>query len=158
MKRLCGIFMAFASVLAIAGLAGAAAPAPKNFVAVLSPDCPQAAKSWRGVAVFHLNANGSVRYKVIANNIDQALIAGHIHVLPSGAIVQDLNVTAPAEAHGVVAEGTFTNPTLVAGILAGNDYYVNLHTATCFLPGAVRGPLREAPKGAATAASRAARR
>ena len=163
MKRVCGIFMAFASVLAIAGLAGAAAPTPKNFVAVLSGECPQAENNWRGVAVFHLNADGSMRYKVIANNIDEALIAGHIHFLPPGEprgpIVQDLSVTAPAEAHGIVAQGTFTNPDLVAGILAGNDYYVNLHTTTCLLPlGAVRGPLREAPKGAGTAASRRAPR
>jgi hypothetical protein len=55
-------------------------------------------------------------------------------------------VIAPAEAHGVVAEGTFTNPAFIAGLLAGNDYYVNLHTETCFLPlGAVRGPLKVAP-------------
>jgi hypothetical protein len=162
-KTLCGIFMTFASVLVLAGLAGAAAPTPKNFVAVLSGECPQAENNWRGVAVFHLNADGTIRYKVIANNIDEPLIAGHIHFLPPGEprgpIVQDLFVTAPAEAHGIVAEGTFTNPDLVAGILAGNDYYVNLHTATCLLPlGAVRGPLRAAPKGSGTLASRSARR
>jgi hypothetical protein len=48
----------------------------------------------------------------------------------------------------VIAKGTFTNPTLVAGLLAGAEYYVNLHTATCLLPlGAVRGPLEAAPPG-----------
>jgi hypothetical protein len=57
-------------------------------------------------------------------------------------------VTAPAEAHGIVAQGTFTNLVLVAGLLAGSNYYVNLHTVTCFLPlGAVRGPLKAAPPG-----------
>jgi hypothetical protein len=88
----------------------------------------------------------------VANNIDQPIIAGHIHVLPPGdlflGIVQDLGTVAPAEHQGVVAEGTFTNPTLVAGLLAGAEYYVNLHTETCFLPlGAVRGPLEASPPG-----------
>lgn len=152
MKTLCGIFMALALALVLAGLAGAAAPEPKNFVAVVSGECPQAQSNWRGVAIFHLSKSGTIRYKVIANNIDEPLIAGHIHFLPPGAergpVVQDLHVTAPAEAHGIVAKGTFDNPDLVAGLLAGNDYYVNLHTETCFLPlGAVRGPLRAAPPG-----------
>jgi hypothetical protein len=152
MKRVCGIFMALAFGLVLAGLAGAAAPTPKNFVAVLRGECPQAQRNWRGVAVFHLTKSGTIRYKVVANNIDEPLIAGHIHFLPPGAergpVVQDLNVTAPAEAHGIVAKGTFVNPDLVAGILGGNQYYVNLHTETCFLPlGAVRGPLRLAPRG-----------
>lgn len=152
MKRLCGVFIALALALILAGLAGATAPEPKTFVAVLSGECPQADNDWRGLAIFHLGDDGTVVYKVIANNIDEALIAGHIHFLPPGEprgpVVQDLGVTAPAEANGVVAEGTFTNPTLVAGLLAGNDYYVNLHTQTCFLPlGAVRGPLQPAPPG-----------
>lgn len=151
MNRICGIFVAFASALALAGFAAAADREPKKFVAVLSGECPQADANWRGVAVFHVNDDGTVDYKVIANNIDEALIAGHIHFLPPGEergpIVQDLGVTAPPEAHGVVTEGTFSNPALLAGIRAGNDYYVNLHTQTCLLPlGAVRGPLRVAPR------------
>lgn len=150
MKRLCGALIAFGLALGTAGFAGADAPQPKNFVAVLSGECLQAADNWRGVAVFHVVDDSTVRYKVVANNIDEPLIAGHIHFLPPGAprgpVVQDLHVTAPAEAHGIVAEGTFTNPALLAGLLAGNDYYVNLHTETCFLPlGAVRGPLKVAP-------------
>ena len=151
-KTLCGTFIAFALAQVATGFAGAAAPQPKTFVAVLRGECPQADSNWRGVAVFHLGNDGSISYKVIANNVDEPLIAGHIHVLPAGApsgpVVQDLNVTAPAEAHGIVAEGTFENPTLVAGMLAGSDYYVNLHTQTCLLPlGAVRGPLKAAPSG-----------
>ena len=150
MKRLCGIFIAIVAGLALAGIGGAAAPAPTTFHATLSGECPQAASNWRGVALFHLNDDGTIDYKIVANNIDAELSAGHIHLLPPGAasgpIVQDLAVKAPAEAHGVVAEGTFPNSTLVAGLLAGNDYYVNLHTATCLLPlGAVRGPLKVTP-------------
>ncbi len=146
MKTFCGIFMAGLLSLALAGISAAAADTPKTFIAVLSGECPQAADNWRGVAVFQIE-NGTVEYKVVVANIDEALIAGHIHFLPPGAeggpVVQDLNVTAPAEAHGIVAEGTFTNPDVVAGILAGDDYYVNLHTATCLLPlGAVRGAIR----------------
>lgn len=152
MKRFCGTLIAAVVALVASGTAAAAAPEPKTFVAVLSGECPQADADWRGVAVFHLGDDGVVSYKVVANNIDEALIAGHVHFLPPGAtsgpIVQDLGVTAPAEAHGIVAEGTFTNPALVAGLLAGNDYYVNLHTTTCLLPlGAVRGPLTAAPPG-----------
>ena len=151
MRRLCGIFVAFVLALALAGFAAAANPEPKTFVAVLSGECPQADANWRGVAVFHLNEDGTVDYTIVANNIDEALIAGHIHFLPPGEergpVVQDLGVTAPPEAHGVVTEGSFSNPALIAGILAGSDYYVNLHTQTCLLPlGAVRGPLQVAPR------------
>lgn len=150
--KLCGLTVALMSILALSGLALAGPPEPKNFVAVLSGECPQADANWSGVAVFHLNADGSVDYKVVVNNIDEPVIAGHIHFLPPGApagpIVQDLVTIAPAEHQGVIAEGTFTNPTLIAGLLAGDEYYVNLHTETCLLPlGAVRGPLRAAPPG-----------
>jgi|SRR5919108_3048077 hypothetical protein len=157
MKRLCSIIGACvvgacASALVLASLAGADAPEPTNFVAVLRGECPQAEENWTGLAVLHLNDDGTIDYTVVANNVDEALIAGHIHFLPPGEergpIVQDLGVTAPAEAHGVVTEGTFSNPDLIAGLFAGNDYYVNLHTQTCFLPlGAVRGPLQAAPSG-----------
>jgi len=141
MKTFCGIFMALVLVLGAAGVT-AAAPGATTFTAVLSGECAEAESDWRGVAVFRV-ADGEVHYKVIANNIDEPLIAGHIHVLPSGGIVQDLNVEAPANADGIVAEGTFENAALVAAILADpDDYYVNLHTETCFIPGAVRGPLR----------------
>lgn len=152
MRKLCGLVLVLASLVASSGFAGASPPEPKNFVAVLSGECPQADIDWRGVAVFHLNSDGSVDYRVVVNNIDEPVIAGHIHFLPPGEprgpVVQDLGTTGPAEHHGVIATGTFTNPALVAGLLAGADYYVNLHTATCLLPlGAVRGELRGAPPG-----------
>jgi hypothetical protein len=150
MRRLCGLALVLTSVLALSGLALASPPEPKNFVAVLSGECPQADEDWRGVAVLHLNDDGSIDWRVVINNVDEPIIAGHVHFLPPGEprgpIVQDLGITGPAEHHGVIAEGTFTNPTLVAGLLAGAEYYVNLHTETCLLPlGAVRGPLEGAP-------------
>ena len=152
MRKLCGLTVALTSMLVLSGLALASPPEPTNFVAVLSGECPQADADWRGLAVFHLNDDGSIDYKVVINNVDEPIIAGHIHFLPPGEprgpVVQDLGTTAPAEHHGVIAEGTFTNPTLVAGLLAGAEYYVNLHTPTCLLPlGAVRGPLEAAPTG-----------
>ena len=152
MRKLYGLTAILILVLALSGFATASPPEPKTFVAVLSAECPQADANWRGAAVFHLNDDGSVDYKVVVNNIDEPLIAGHIHFLPPGEprgpVVQDLGTVAPAEHHGVVAEGTFTNPALVAGLLAGSEYYVNLHTETCLLPlGAVRGPLAAAPPG-----------
>jgi hypothetical protein len=152
MRKLCGLIVVLTSIFALSGLALASPPEPTNFVAVLSGECPQADEDWRGVAVFHLNDDGSIDYKVVINNVDEPIIAGHIHFLPPGEprgpIVEDLKTTGPAEHQGVIAEGTFTNPTLVAGLLAGAEYYVNLHTATCLLPlGAVRGPLEAAPPG-----------
>ena len=152
MRMLCGLTVVLAAILTLSGLASARPPEPKNFVAVLSGECSQADTNWRGVAVFHLNDDGSTDYKVVVNNVDEAIIAGHIHFLPPGEprgpIVQDLMTTGPAEHHGVIAEGTFINPALVDGLFAGAHYYVNLHTATCLLPlGAVRGPLQAAPPG-----------
>ena len=152
MRKVCGLIVVLTSTFALSGLALASPPEPKNFVAVLSGECPQADENWRGVAVFHLNDDGSIDYKVVINNVDEPIIAGHVHFLPPGEprgpIVEDLKTTGPAEHHGVIAKGTFTNPTLVAGLLAGAEYYVNLHTATCLLPlGAVRGPLEAAPPG-----------
>jgi hypothetical protein len=152
MKKLCGLVLMLASLVAYSGLAVASPPEPNTFVAVLSGECPQADVNWRGVAVFHLNDDGSMDYRVVINNVDEPIIAGHVHFLPPGAsagpVVQDLMTVGPAEHHGVIATGSFTNPALVAGLLAGDDYYVNLHTETCLLPlGAVRGPLRAAPRG-----------
>jgi hypothetical protein len=118
MGKLCVLTVALASILALSGLALASPPEPKNFVAVLKGECPQADENWRGLAVFHLNDNGSIDYKVVVNNVEEAIIAGHIHFLPPGEprgpIVEDLMTTGPAEHHGVIAEGTLTNPTLVA--------------------------------------------
>jgi len=127
--------------------AGAAQQPTRTLVAVLSadeevPGCASATNAARGLAVFHVH-DGTVEFKIIANNLPGAIIAAHIHVAPkgvAGAIVQPLPPTAGAE-NGVVAQGSFTNAALVAAIQANADnYYVNVHTTIC-PTGVIRGQL-----------------
>jgi hypothetical protein len=119
-------------------------------VAVLSaeeevPLCAPATNASGGVAVFHVrdDALGTVDFKVIANNLPGSIVAAHIHVAPKGVagpILQPLPPT-PGVEHGVVAQGSFTNPSLVDAIRADPDgFYVNVHTTTC-PSGVVRGQL-----------------
>lgn len=156
MKKVCGLLAAVAAVavtmIAFAGFASGAPPEAKTFVAVLSGECAQAENNWRGVAIFHVT-DGTVEYRIVVNNLSAPVIAGHIHSLTllaqdpaSLGIVQDLHATGSG--NGVLVTGTFTNPTLVSGMRANpSDYYVNLHTAECLIPGAVRGEIRAAPGG-----------
>ena len=134
-------------VLAGGAAAGAAQPPARTFVAVLSadeevPGCASATNAARGLAVFHVH-DGTVEFKIVANNLPGAIIAAHVHVAPkgvAGAIVQPLPPTAGAE-NGVVARGSFTNAALLAAIQANADnYYVNVHTTVC-PTGVIRGQL-----------------
>jgi hypothetical protein len=138
------------SVLAATPTALAVQPPANTFVAVLSaaeevPHCVPATNASRGVAVFHVrdDALGTVDFQVIANNLPGTIIAAHIHVAPKGVagpIVQPLPPT-PGLEHGVVAQGSFTNPALVAAIRANPDgYYVNVHSTSC-PRGVIRGQL-----------------
>jgi hypothetical protein len=135
-----------------ASVALAEAPAASTFVAVLTaedevPLCAPAGNDARGVAVFHVldEATGLVSYKLVANNIPGNTTAAHIHLAPKGTpgpVVQPLPFT-PGEEQGVVGEGTFTNPALLAAIRANpQNYYVNLHSTVCG-PGVIRGQLDE---------------
>ena len=78
-----------------------------------------------------------------ANNLPGTISAAHIHVAPKGVagpIVQPLPPT-PGVEHGVVAQGSFTNPALVAAIRANPDgYYANVHSTSC-PTGVIRGQL-----------------
>ena len=140
------------ATLAVATVALADAPAPKTFVAVLTaedevPLCGPAGNDARGVAVFHVldEATGLVRYKLVANNIPGNTTAAHIHLAPKGTpggVVQPLPFTPGAE-QGVIGEGTFTNPALLAAMQANpQNYYVNVHSTVCG-PGVIRGQLDE---------------
>jgi hypothetical protein len=152
MTKLIAGFAAGLATLFAAAVALADAPPPKTFVAVLTaedevPLCAPAGNDARGVAVFHVlnQATGLVSYKLVANNIPGNTTAAHIHLAPTGTpggVVQPLAFT-PGEEQGVVGEGTFTNPTLLAAIRANpQNYYVNLHSTVCGA-GVIRGQLDE---------------
>ena len=150
------------TVVVAAGLALLMSPAvavadqsaPGTFLAVLStqeevPLCATATNGARGLALFHVSdeATGEVSYKLVANNLPGAIVAAHIHLAPSGVagpVVQGLALTPGAE-NGVIGQGSFTNPALVAAIQANPaNYYVNVHTAPAGVgcpSGVIRGQL-----------------
>ena len=139
-------------VLLTAALASADAPPPTTFVAVLTADqevplCEPAGSDARGLGIFHVvdQASGTVRWKLVANNLPGDITAAHIHIAPSGVpgpVVQPTLPTPGAE-NGVIGEGTFTNPALLAAMQANPEaYYVNVHTDVCG-PGVIRGQLGE---------------
>lgn len=112
------------------------------------PRCAAANNSDRGVALFKITnaAAGTVSYKVISTNLPGNIVGSpgaHIHgPAPAGTpagILQPLTLTGNEV--GIVAQGTFTNPALVAAALANPQlYYVNVHSTTC-PPGVIRGQL-----------------
>jgi len=130
----------------------ASAQAPTTFVVHLTaaeeiPGCPEGVESGTaGTAVIQVDAEtGEITYRVVVTNLP-GTIAGasgaHIHAGragDTGGVVQGLDLTGLES--GLVAQGTATNPTLAAAILADpSNYYVNVHTTTC-PGGAVRGQL-----------------
>jgi hypothetical protein len=150
MRKLYGVLALAGAALVAVGIAFGAPP-PKMFVAVLNaedevPQCAAAGNDARGLAVFHVvdQTAGTVRFKLIANNVPGTTVASHIHVAPEGVagpIVQGLFAGASTD-NGVLAEGTFTNPALVAAMQADPQaYYVNVHSAPACGPGAIRGQL-----------------
>lgn len=143
------------SALAVAAIAGAAEPPATSFVAVLTPEaevpaCATATNAAGGLAVFHVidEATGTVEYKIVTHNLPGATFAAHIHVAPAGVagpVVQPTPITAGAD-NGVIGEGTFSNPALLAAIRANpQNYYENVHTsgADGCPAGAARGQLDE---------------
>lgn len=136
--------------LLVASVVAADEPPPTTFVAVLSaaeevPTCVPAGNESRGLAIFQVRdaATGMVEFKLVANNLPETPVAAHIHVGPAGVagpVVQPLGVT-PGEENGVIKEGSFMNPALVAALQADPQaYYVNVHTNVC-PAGAIRGQL-----------------
>jgi CHRD domain len=157
-KTLYAVLGILAVALATVGIAAADTPLLTTFVAPLDtaqevPGCPPAGNEARGLATFNVvdEAAGTVEFKIVANNLPGNIVAAHIHRAPpgvAGPVVQPTPPT-PGEENGVVAEGTFTNPALVAAIQADPQaYYVNVHTNVC-PAGAIRGQLGEhGPPGA----------
>ena len=144
-----------AGLVAALTLAAAASPQPmtRTFAIPLTaaqerPLCAAADRSDRGVALFKITnvAAGTVQYKVISTNLPGNIVGSpgaHIHgpalAGQTAGIVQALTLTGNEV--GVVAQGTFTNPALVAAALANPQlYYVNVHSTTC-PQGVIRGQL-----------------
>jgi hypothetical protein len=148
MKRFC-LIAALAGILALGGsLTAMADRAPReNFAVPLSGDqeVPPRDTRARGVAIFHVNDDGTaVAYKLNVANIEN-VIAAHIHVGiagENGPIV--VHLFGPAAAgggriQGTIGEGVFTAADLT-GPLAGDPLsdllnamrtggaYVNVHT------------------------------
>lgn len=143
-------------LLAIAALAlpatAAAAPARTNlFIAHLVgvQETPPNDSAAQGQVIMHVNADGTVSYKLIVANISNVFMA-HIHVAPRGVpgpIKQWLYQQSgtpqllPGRTDGILAQGTFTaSPALLAAIENG-DAYVNVHTLQ-HPGGEIRGQLR----------------
>ena len=151
MKKLCALLglVALAIVVVPAtAFAGSKAQKPKKLVVVMTaaqevPTCEPATNAARGNAVFRITdaATGTVKYRLVANNLPGDITAAHIHQSPvgqPGAIVQPLALTAGAE-NGVIGRGTFDNPELVAALQSDpSGYYVNVHSSSC-TTGVIRG-------------------
>jgi len=159
MRKLHGLVVLSLAAAAAVPPALAAPPSPMTFVALLSandevPRCAAADSSARGLAIFHIRdqATGTVEFRLVANNLPGTITAAHIHVAPKGVagpVVQPVPATPGAE-NGVIAEGTFTNPTLLSALQTNPQaYYVNVHSTVC-PPGVIRGQLGEqGPPGTA---------
>jgi hypothetical protein len=160
MRKLYGA-LAFAGAALIAVGVAFAAPPPTTFVAVLNaedevPLCAPVGNDARGLAIFNVvdQEAGTVRFKLISNNVPGTTVAAHIHIAPAGVpgpVVQALFLGPPTTGNGVLAEGMFTNPALVAAMQANpQGYYVNVHSAPDCGPGAIRGQLgTQGPPGTA---------
>jgi hypothetical protein len=151
MRRLGIAFSTVALTFAAMGIAASAdAPAPSTFVAVLTageevPHCAAATNGSRGLAIFHVTdeATGTVEWKLVANNLPGAPVAAHIHLAPKGTpgpVIQPLP-PSPGQENGVIGQGSFTSPALLAAIrLNPSAYYVNVHSTVC-AAGVIRGQL-----------------
>jgi CHRD domain-containing protein len=139
-----------ATAFSVAGVAAAERLAQRVFVAPMDtfqevPPCEPGTASTRGVSILWVadQESGTVRYKVIGFNLPGTITASHIHRGPRGSagpVVQPLELTG--EQRGIIVEGTFTNPELLAAMQANPAaYYVNVHTNEC-PGGALRGQLR----------------
>lgn len=164
-KALIGLLVAFVAAALLAGAVVAARPNQSlTFVAPLSGDAevPSNMSRARGVAIFHLNADGtSLSYKLISSNIEN-ITQAHIHCCtdpthPTAGVVVWLYpeegqtpILIPGRHDGVLATGTITASDVIGGLsgqlsaliteIQEGDAYVNVHTDQ--IPGGeIRGQL-----------------
>jgi len=152
MKRLIVIAILALGALALPATATAAPARTNLFIAHLVGDqeTPPNDSLAQGEVILHLNADGTISYKLIVANIDNVFMA-HIHVAPRGVpgpIKQWLYPVSgppphllPGRTDGTLAEGTFTPTSALLAAIESGDAYVNVHTL--LLPaGEIRGQLR----------------
>ncbi len=133
-----------------------------NFRAHLSGDeeVPPADTDATGQAIFRLQKDGTLYYKLIVANIENVRMA-HIHLAPAGTnggVVVWLYPDGPPPAlipgrfQGVLAEGVITEANLVGALAGGTlddltdaikagNTYVNVHTNQ-FPGGEIRGQIK----------------
>jgi CHRD domain-containing protein len=153
MKRL---LIALAVVIGMLALPATAAATPRTgtFVAHLTGDqeTPPNDSLAQGEAILHMNADGTITWKLIVANIDNVFMA-HIHIAARGVpgpVRQWLFPVSgpppqllPGRTDGILSQGTFTpTPEILAALESGNAY-VNVHTFPAHPAGEIRGQLRE---------------
>ena len=105
------------------------------FLAILSggEEVPANTSTARGIALFHLDEDGStVHFTLVVANI-QNVVAAHIH---TGAVGVNGPVVVPlfsgsaggGRVQGSLAEGTFTASEELLSSMANGGTYVNVHT------------------------------
>lgn len=149
--RTLGVVLGLLTVLAVATVVAAAPAQPRNFVAPLNGgnEVPAVDTQARGVAIFHLSADGTqLEYRLIATNINDVL-QSHIHARGSAGVNAPVVVflypdgpppqLIPGRHTGTLATGVITSADLI-GPMAGQtmadlldaimdgEAYVNVHT------------------------------
>jgi hypothetical protein len=129
-----------AVLTALPGAANAA-PREQNFGAHLTGEDERPTPrqtSAQGQATFHLNADGTVDYHLVASNIDN-VVAAHIHCSATeeetAPAIVHLATTHPGNSDGVNSRGTFDGDaftcddgkSVIESMRAGLAY-VNVHT------------------------------
>jgi hypothetical protein len=148
MRRLTLVALLITAIVAGTGLARAQTTPSRNFTVPLAGanEVPRRPTQARGVAIFHINDDGTaITYQLNVANI-QNVIASHIHLAPAGVngpiVVFLFGPAAPGggRVDGPIAQGTITAANLI-GPLAGHPLsdlitqlqsggaYVNVHTS-----------------------------
>ena len=128
------ILLLVVAVLTVANSLSACAQGV-SFLAILSGDDEVPANTSRacGIALFHLDDDGStVHFTLIVANIQNA-VAAHIHtgvIGVNGPVVVPLfsGPTGGGRIQGILAEGTFTASAGLLATMVNGGTYVNVHT------------------------------
>ncbi len=145
MHRLRLFVVAMAAVLMMVGLAPGVGAAPQTFVVRLTAAegaCPALDSEAHGVAIFQLQDDGSLTYRLVVGNIE-GVTAAHIHAGGLGQTGGVLVGLPPTDADsGLLAQGTIPAGQVSTFLtrLETGQAYVNVHTTAC-PAGEVRGQI-----------------